>query len=258
MTKFMVTALLLFLCLSGCASNTITQDQLIGAWQSENFDESIRNYELAAELYFTDDGYQFVRISFDTTAGIITRTYPFRYEMKNNSVDFTSIYLEPYSLATLPPIKVKMTIRADTIVLKIDNKSVRLNKISDTVPYGYTDVDRKEIDENKQRIRQEILSFADDLSEIWGVPVVETQDTVFYGADWITHGVQFMAGDIGICITSRDVATEDYRPHVIVPAGEMSMAIPCVIIGDFAFVCHPDNPFPEDWLDAVSALYPES
>lgn len=260
-------------CLTGCEQKAVSQQQLVGIWQTADFRDDMQ-LDLVigqgVEIYFTDDANMYIRFLQETTAGVLPTSFQYKYDLENGRLilDFVEASSD---IKDMPDFNVKMINDGIVLEVKADGEnfpnkpaSYTLSKKSEVVPYGYTDAEKQEILNDNEKIKQSIRVCAQKYSEAINMPVLEIGEysyisrNVFLGG--IEHGIIFEIQNKTICITLSSLAGELWENefHILADAGNdaMSYAIPCVVSGDFALAYDEDDKPPKEWLDAFTMLFP--
>ncbi|MCL2402232.1 MAG: hypothetical protein FWC90_06275 [Oscillospiraceae bacterium] len=151
----------------------VTEDEFVGVWRTKDFEKNAREFwaeEEYAAIYVTADGNLYILITNPlTSAGPITNIYRFHYEFVDNQLRLTPIEADGNRF---PAWLDAVQISADTNGIRLEPTAFVFYKLTDEIPYGWTDADRQEIVETNAQIRAEIFALADRFSEVLGLSVL--------------------------------------------------------------------------------------
>jgi len=254
----------------------ITLDGLVGVWRTEGFAEHAGDfwaYESFAAMYVTDDGNIFIHVTLGSTAGPLTTTYHSQYEFMGSELVLISTHLDGHFGDTSYLKDIQITaerngIRVETITgpsctcyACINRDPVQRThifyKYSNELPYGWTFVQKNEINETNARIIEEIFAFADRFSQELGIPV-EPYDV----NEWRTaerflyqHHLPFIIEDtvIEIAFTGEPLLPTRPQRHVHVHEPSFLMVFgqeERSAEGQFVFVYDGIiRDLPEEWIE---------
>ena len=188
--------------LSACATPDITAEDLVGVWQTEDFEEFLMSWEeefLAAEaqgytaiagpreVYITADGNFYIFLITGASNGLSTSIFHYHYEIVENQLILTSAD----ETAFYPPISFgvwgthfsptrrsrgEASLRRDGQLRFVIQDSWRVShsvsRVSEELPFGWTEMDREEIQTSNEWAREEILAFAQTFGEVLALPVL--------------------------------------------------------------------------------------
>jgi len=249
---------LIMLATTACANGEVTDGQLVGVWQTAGFDEFLRsddNSEHAVEVYITYDFNLYIfLIRGDTLGGFRAFTYHYIYEIIDNGQ-----ILSPVSVPNRQHGDdwqgFHITIERSRLILDATNSydmlisdAFTLTKVSDEVPYGWTDAQRQEIADTVQRIREDVIAHAEKFGEALGL-YVDVSNHVFGGGGARSVGFTLSGdsidNDIRITISYRGISptpTQRER-HTSIPRalGQKFVVYPYVQNDRFSLFYEPNG-----------------
>jgi len=198
----------------------ITENQLIGVWQTADFADTLttdsrgnlqRSNERTVELYFTEDFKLYVHDTEMCLTGHSTVHIRFALEIESGGLVMTPENISPQILEEREPQFV-IYFDGETVTLSATNADgspffrgfgktqFSFVKVSDEVPYGWTDTQRQEIAETNQSIRNDIFACADKFAEAIGLSVLPSQESNRYSWHRTSVGHSIITNSIGFLI----------------------------------------------------------
>lgn len=261
-------------------SATITPEKLIGVWRTCGFGMSshstYRDGSLVA-IYITEDANLYILWTSWTTGGNMTKTHHFRYRIRNNQLILTPatenrLYSIPQISVRGNRIQLDMQIRRglsrrQQIELNRSYEAVThsftLARVRDTVPYGWTNRDRREMQETTEQIREEILAFAEQFGEALGLPISPLEGNYMQPTDasiFYQHIITFVIEGTTIQIAFAGMPPTPTRPqrHTFVREGEgVTYELFRRVRSEnsrLALISRWNTDIPEKWIDVFVSL----
>ena len=197
---------MLLLVLTACTACDTASDELVGVWQTKALGVSVGIDDSYAAIYITDDGNLFALDTKPTSVGHMTDIYHFKYDFTNGKLVTTPVG-ENWSGLDLE--KVRITINDNKIQLdkweakdwaswiSPEDVSYTLGKATDEVPYGWTDVDRQEIQATNEQIHEVTVAFVQRFSDALGLPVLHYDKKFTWGMPTIPYIIEEIPIEIG-------------------------------------------------------------
>ena len=269
-----ILTIALTLSLSACTADVfgggkdnggLTYEKLAGVWVQKDREKLENGGKDAFSITFTDDGvlrftqhYGFKTELMDSNAS--SYSMEGRYRIENNSLKWE--YTGGHSYLNNSGNK-SIQINSDYSLLTVKGvweKTVKLIKTSDSVPYGVSQADKDEMGAAGQAMREKIIAFAAELSDQTGLPI-ELDDEA-KGSSFLAGGVYFSSGDINLCIISVEKVEDDRGTNVIPsnPDGGAGFNVRAYVVGDYAIVflaIFRYDDIPQEWQEALKQLNAE-
>ena len=178
---FILACFFLFI-LSGCDQGR--NDSLVGIWQTEGFVEELGSevagwQSFPVAMYLTEDNNMYIFFPRqDEYEGLHVLLIHYGYEVSDGEllVTQTAIYYPEVGFggawADMHRKYIQIRYEDDNIHLHITNRGevheVILYRVAEDIPFGWTNIQREEIAENREWIEKEILAHAERFDEMIG------------------------------------------------------------------------------------------
>ena len=256
MKKLRWLFLLIPLFFAGCAGQTEIDD-IAGVWRTDNFEQASRSHmnSLEASLFgrinITTCGEFHIFISDPfTTAGTTTRVFSYTYEIVNGRL-----------VVDCDTDNFNINMRGDEIRIRYTRHGVvdnfTFHKYSATVPYGWTETERREMAVLNQQINEEVIpAMADRFGEAIGLEVTPFDGRWMNGGRYLAqHHFPFTAGEYFFEISFAGTAP---APTRAVGQPSISSSLPFQIwcsvrTAGGQFHLHFED-IPDEWLEIFQNL----
>ena len=190
-----LTLVFITLLLSSCTAN-FDVENFTGVWQTRDFEKNTMASfpDPYVSVYVTKDGNLYILLTTDTTAGHMTDTLHYRYEITDGQLNITPLNnpgrydMESVQISAVGS-NIRLDLRGITSWIRPSDFLFTLYKVSDELPYGWTDADRQEISDTLERIRKETAAFAERFSGALNISFTPRTDIT-----WM-RGLAFAIGD---------------------------------------------------------------
>ena len=160
----------------------IEMEDIVGVWRSDNFVENSSKIfpDVYAAVYITDDGNLYILQTSDTSNGANTQVYHYHYEVVNGRLVLTPVSSPIMFGCSMENVQITFS---DNI-MRLDMRQAMtrgsmnhdaflftLYKATSEVPYGWTNIDRQEMEAMNARVTHEIRYFAGRFGEKLGIPI---------------------------------------------------------------------------------------
>ena len=240
----------------------ISPEQLIGVWQTADFDDR-HSYlgiyiESVFEIYFTYEHNALVRRSGLVPGGVRTTTSHFIYEITADGLELTPVTESPLYTT-------EIWLADDGLYLSIYhpwrsyNELYFLQKTSDEVPFGFTNADMHEIQKRIDQILFEVRNHAQRFADALNLPIIETE---FHGNHVPRYrGLGFQIEDIDFTIALDFANWQERWPdgggdRIRIRRGFGGPFFDRLGAtgGGFSLYHSPFDNVPEEWLEVFASL----
>jgi len=244
----------------------ISPEQLIGVWQMAEFDDYYLGIYISClfEIYFTYDNNAIIRRSCLNPGGIVIATIHFIYEITRDGLELTFVSQSPHHWHDED---IEIWLEGDGLYLNVYhswrdyNELHFLQRISDEVPFGFTNADKHEIQNRIDQIMLEIRNHAKRFANALDLPIIETEWPLFGNVPRYS-GLGFQIDGIDFTIALDFTNWLERWPdgggvRVRVQGGVSSVPLlnyPGVTGGGFSLYHSPISDIPEEWLEVFITL----